>query len=78
VSHPSVQYGLPDRATINSTFHSDFNVDIEEASMAVDNFEKHLKSISRGIQDIRDIWPKQRQAMKGFHIPLSSLERGQD
>jgi len=45
--------------------HSDFNIDAEEATEAVNRFDVHTMAVSTGVQGLRNIFPQIRQARVG-------------
>jgi sorting nexin-9/18/33 len=50
-------------------FHPDFNVDAEDAGEAVDRFDTHTRAIGKGVQGLRNIFGRVREARVGtsFH-----------
>ncbi|KAJ7754502.1 hypothetical protein B0H16DRAFT_1542579 [Mycena metata] len=52
-------------------FHPEFNVDAEDASEAVDRFDTHTRAIGKGVQGLRNIFGRVRDA----RIEMSKAER---
>ncbi|KAJ7073521.1 hypothetical protein B0H15DRAFT_868740 [Mycena belliarum] len=52
-------------------FHPDFNVDAEDAGEAVDRFDTHTRAIGKGVQGLRNIFGRVREA----RIEMSKAER---
>ncbi|KAJ7664277.1 hypothetical protein B0H17DRAFT_1091797 [Mycena rosella] len=52
-------------------FHPDFNVDAEDAGDAVDRFDTHTRAIGKGVQGLRNIFGRVRDA----RIEMSKAER---
>ncbi|KAJ7640857.1 hypothetical protein DFH06DRAFT_1052595 [Mycena polygramma] len=52
-------------------FHPDFNVDAEDAADAVDRFDTHTRAIGKGVQGLRNIFGRVREA----RIEMSKAER---
>ena len=46
-------------------FHPAFNVDAEEAKDALDRFDTHIKAVGRGVQGLRSIFGRVREARVG-------------
>jgi sorting nexin-9/18/33 len=46
-------------------FHPDFNVDAEDAEEAVDRFDTHTRAIGKGVQGLRNIFGRVRDARVG-------------
>jgi sorting nexin-9/18/33 len=47
-------------------YHPEFNVDHEDAAHAVDRFEAHTKAVGRGVQDLRGVFGRMREARVGL------------
>lgn len=47
-------------------FHPMFNLDMEEATQMVDRFERHVKAVDKGIQNMRSIYEKLRNSRLGM------------
>ncbi|CAK5261888.1 unnamed protein product [Mycena citricolor] len=52
-------------------FHPEFNVDADEASEAVDRFDTHTRAVGKGVQGLRNIFGRVREA----RIEMSQAER---
>ncbi|KAJ7461859.1 hypothetical protein B0H11DRAFT_2056357 [Mycena galericulata] len=52
-------------------FHPDFNVDAEDASAAVDRFDTHTRAVGKGVQGLRNIFGRVREA----RVEMSKAER---
>ncbi|KAJ7064910.1 hypothetical protein C8F01DRAFT_1128718 [Mycena amicta] len=52
-------------------FHPDFNVDADEASEAVERFDTHTRAVGKGVQGLRNIFGRVRDA----RIEMSKAER---
>ncbi|KAJ6588777.1 PX-domain-containing protein [Mycena capillaripes] len=52
-------------------FHPDFNVDAEDAAEAVDRFDTHTRAIGKGVQGLRNIFGRVRDA----RVEMSKAER---
>ncbi|KAJ7167312.1 hypothetical protein C8R43DRAFT_1121750 [Mycena crocata] len=52
-------------------FHPDFNVDADDASEAVDRFDTHTRAIGKGVQGLRNIFGRVRDA----RVEMSKAER---
>ncbi|KAJ6595683.1 hypothetical protein DFH09DRAFT_1135316 [Mycena vulgaris] len=52
-------------------FHPDFNVDAEDAGDAVDRFDTHTRAIGKGVQGLRNIFGRVREA----RVDMSKAER---
>ncbi|KAF7316396.1 SH3 and PX-domain-containing 3 [Mycena indigotica] len=52
-------------------FHPDFNVDADEASDAVERFDTHTRAVGKGVQGLRNIFGRVRDA----RIEMSKAER---
>ncbi|KAJ7185508.1 hypothetical protein C8R46DRAFT_982143 [Mycena filopes] len=52
-------------------FHPEFNVDAEDASEAVDRFDTHTRAIGKGVQGLRNIFGRVREA----RVEMSKAER---
>ncbi|KAJ7211387.1 hypothetical protein GGX14DRAFT_624604 [Mycena pura] len=52
-------------------FHPDFNVDAEDATEAVDRFDTHTRAVGKGVQGLRNIFGRVRDA----RIEMSKAER---
>ncbi|KAF7360444.1 Sorting nexin lst-4 [Mycena venus] len=52
-------------------FHPEFNVDAEDATDAVDRFDTHTRAIGKGVQGLRNIFGRVREA----RIEMSKAER---
>lgn len=46
-------------------FHPAFNLDAEEAEEAVDRFDVHIKGVGKGVQGLRNIFGRVREARIG-------------
>jgi sorting nexin-9/18/33 len=46
-------------------FHPAFNIDREDAEDALDRFDTHIKAVGRGVQGIRNIFGRTREARVG-------------
>jgi hypothetical protein len=54
-----------------SVFHPDFNFEFDDAHAASDRFEGHVRSVDRGVDGIRTMWMRLREASKGaFRLGL--------
>lgn len=51
-------------------FHPAFNIDVEEAEDAADRFDIHTKAVSKGVQGLRNVFVRVREARIGslFHF----------
>lgn len=47
-------------------FHPAFNVDAEDATDAVDRFDNHTRAIGKGVQGLRNIFRRVREARTGM------------
>ncbi len=47
------------------TYHPAFNVDLEDAQDAVNSFQTHARAIGKGVQGIRSVFGKLREARIG-------------
>ncbi|KAH9888059.1 hypothetical protein C8Q73DRAFT_201136 [Cubamyces lactineus] len=54
-----------------NVYHPAFNVDAEEASEAVDRFVNHTRAVGKGVQSLRNIFGKVREA----RVEMSKAER---
>ncbi|KAJ7741445.1 hypothetical protein DFH07DRAFT_926149 [Mycena maculata] len=52
-------------------FHPDFNVDAEDAGAAVDRFDTHTRAVGKGVQGLRNIFGRVREA----RVEMSKAER---
>ncbi|KAK7044602.1 SH3 and PX-domain-containing 3 [Favolaschia claudopus] len=52
-------------------FHPDFNVDAEDAAESVDRFDTHTRAIGKGVQGLRNIFGRVREA----RVEMSKAER---
>ncbi|KAJ7359160.1 hypothetical protein DFH08DRAFT_921629 [Mycena albidolilacea] len=52
-------------------FHPDFNVDAEDAAEAVDRFDTHTRAVGKGVQGLRNIFGRVRDA----RVEMSNAER---
>ncbi|KAF7344517.1 Sorting nexin lst-4 [Mycena sanguinolenta] len=52
-------------------FHPDFNVDADDATESVDRFDRHTRAIGKGVQGLRNIFGRVREA----RIEMSKAER---
>ncbi|KAF7325862.1 SH3 and PX-domain-containing 3 [Mycena kentingensis (nom. inval.)] len=52
-------------------FHPDFNVDADEASESVERFDTHTRAVGKGVQGLRNIFGRVRDA----RIEMSKAER---
>ncbi|KAF7318958.1 SH3 and PX-domain-containing 3 [Mycena chlorophos] len=52
-------------------FHPDFNVDADEAGEAVERFDTHTRAVGKGVQGLRNIFGRVREA----RIEMSKAER---
>ena len=48
-----------------SVFHPAFNLDAEDAAEAVDRFETHTRAVGKGVQGLRNVYGKIREARVG-------------
>jgi hypothetical protein len=48
-----------------SVFHPDFNFEFDDAHAASERFEGHVRSVDRGVDGIRTMWMRLREASKG-------------
>lgn len=46
-------------------FHPAFNVDADEASETVDRFQTHTRAVGKGVQGLRNIFGRVREARLG-------------
>jgi sorting nexin-9/18/33 len=46
-------------------FHPAFNIDVEEAEDALDRFDTHIQAVGRGVQGLRNIFGRVREARVG-------------
>lgn len=46
-------------------FHPAFSIDVEDASTAGERFDAHTKAVTRGVQDLRGIFGRVREARVG-------------
>lgn len=52
-------------------FHPAFNIDAEDAEDAVDRFATHTKAVGKGVQGLRNIFGRVREARTGnFNPPI--------
>ncbi|KAF8524273.1 PX-domain-containing protein [Hysterangium stoloniferum] len=63
-------------AFYSQVYHPAFNLDAEDASEAVDRFERHLKAMDRGVQGMRSIFEKVRTARLEMSNSLRLLSYG--
>jgi sorting nexin-9/18/33 len=49
-------------------FHPAFNIDTEDAEDALDRFDIHIKTVGRGVQGIRNIFGRVREARVGKSV----------
>ncbi|OSD05124.1 PX-domain-containing protein [Trametes coccinea BRFM310] len=54
-----------------NVYHPAFNVDAEEASEAIDRFVNHTRAVGKGVQSLRNIFGKVREA----RVEMSKAER---
>lgn len=54
-------------------FHPAFNLDADDAQEAVERFDVHTKAVGKGVQGIRNIFGKIREARIGM-LSISSIE----
>ncbi|PIL23132.1 hypothetical protein GSI_14441 [Ganoderma sinense ZZ0214-1] len=54
-----------------NVYHPAFNVDAEEASEAIDRFMNHTRAVGKGVQGLRNIFGKVREA----RVEMSKAER---
>ncbi|KAG8903855.1 hypothetical protein FRC01_008958 [Tulasnella sp. 417] len=54
-------------------YHPDFNFDSEEAEETVDRFENHLAGVGRGVQGVRTVFGRLREAHVGVSIATRAL-----
>ncbi|TDL25185.1 hypothetical protein BD410DRAFT_765795 [Rickenella mellea] len=52
-------------------YHPAFNLDVDDAAETVDRFETHTKAVGRGVQQLRGVFGKIRQA----RVEMSNAER---
>ena len=50
-------------------YHPAFNIDAEDAKDAVDRFDRHIKAVGRGVQDLRSVFGRVREARVGRCFP---------
>lgn len=48
-----------------SIFHPAYNLDLEDASSAIDKFSSHVSAVGRGVQHLRDVLAKTRESERG-------------
>lgn len=46
-------------------YHPDYNLDAEEAEEAIDRFQRHLRGVGQGVQGLRGVFGKVRDANVG-------------
>jgi len=46
-------------------YHPAFNVDAEDAAETVDRFRRHVKAVGKGVQTLRGIYERVRDARLG-------------
>ncbi|KAG8980313.1 hypothetical protein FRB90_007677, partial [Tulasnella sp. 427] len=54
-------------------YHPDFNFDSEEAGETVDRFENHLVGVGKGVQGVRGVFGRVREAHVGMSIATRAL-----
>ncbi|KAG8974512.1 hypothetical protein FRB90_009757, partial [Tulasnella sp. 427] len=54
-------------------YHPDFNFDSEEAEETVDRFENHLAGVGKGVQGVRGVFGRVREAHVGMSIATRAL-----
>lgn len=57
-------------------FHPAYNIDVEDAEDALDRFDTHTKAVGRGVQDLRNIFGRVREARVGglyFSFSINKL-----
>ncbi|KAG8880051.1 hypothetical protein FRB97_001202 [Tulasnella sp. 331] len=52
-------------------YHPDFNLDAEEAEEAIDRFQRHLRGVGQGVQGLRGVFGKVRDA----NVEMSAAQR---
>lgn len=48
-----------------SIFHPAYNLDLEDASSAIDKFSSHVSAVGRGVQHLREVMVKTRESERG-------------
>lgn len=51
--------------TFRSIYHPAFNLDLEDASDVIERFENHVGAVGRGVQGLRELWGRVREAERG-------------
>lgn len=54
-----------DPYTFRSIYHPAFNLDLEDASDVIERFENHVGAVGRGVQGLRELWGRVREAERG-------------
>jgi sorting nexin-9/18/33 len=49
----------------SQVFHPAFNLDAEDAEDAVDRFDNHTRAVGKGVQGLRNIFSRIREARVG-------------
>lgn len=52
-------------AFYTQVFHPAFNLDAEDAEDAVDRFDQHTRAVGKGVQGLRNIFGRVREARVG-------------
>ncbi|KAG8987328.1 hypothetical protein FRB94_013426 [Tulasnella sp. JGI-2019a] len=52
-------------------YHPDYNLDAEEAEEAIDRFQRHLRGVGQGVQGLRGVFGKVREA----NVEMSAAQR---
>ncbi|KAF8591301.1 hypothetical protein K439DRAFT_1327615 [Ramaria rubella] len=55
----------------SQVYHPAFNLDAEDAEDAIDRFQRHVKAVDRGVQGLRGIFEKVRNA----RLEMSNMQR---
>jgi sorting nexin-9/18/33 len=55
-------------------YHPAYNVDTEDAQVAGDLFESHIKGVDAGVQDLRSTFTRIREARIGSYASLPSMK----
>jgi sorting nexin-9/18/33 len=56
-------------------YHPAFNLDSEDAAEAVDRFETHTRALGKGVQGLRSIFTRVREARLGGYLPCHNLAK---
>lgn len=49
----------------SQVYHPAFNVDVDEASETLDRFDSHTRAVGKGVQGLRNIFGRVREARVG-------------